>query len=329
MVQREVAERFAAAPRHGCLRCRLGEDRLLGIGADRRVRARVGVRTPPERRVGHRRDRPSRAPGDRPDTAVHVGPHSVQPAAQDVAPLAVGGRDPSAVRRRWYRADRPPGGARRHRVVRSGRGGRRVNVVLTARAKLTWSLRVVGVRNDGYHLIDAEMLTLDLADSLTVSAAAATRLTVSGPFGGGLSTDASNLVVRGARCRRAGGSGSSRQADSPWRRSRRRFGRRRGDPAVGWGGRSRRRRRARRRRAVLSRRRTGSGDGHRRGRRAPRPRRAHRDLGRAPAARQHAGRLSRPGTNSAARRRSVPTTWSRRRSPSSRDSLCGATGSPS
>ena len=71
-----------------------------------------------------------------------------------------------------------------------------MNVVLTARAKLTWSLRVVGVRSDGYHLIDAEMLTLDLADSLTVSAAAATRLTVSGPFGGGLSTDASNLVVR-------------------------------------------------------------------------------------------------------------------------------------
>ena len=47
--------------------------------------------------------------------------------------------------------------------------------MLTARAKLTWSLRVVGVRSDGYHLIDAEMLTLDLADSLTVSAAAATR----------------------------------------------------------------------------------------------------------------------------------------------------------
>ena len=35
-----------------------------------------------------------------------------------------------------------------------------------ARAKLTLSLRVTGVREDGYHLIDAEMVTLDLADTL-------------------------------------------------------------------------------------------------------------------------------------------------------------------
>lgn len=34
-------------------------------------------------------------------------------------------------------------------------------------AKLTLSLRVTGVRDDGYHLIHAEMTTLDLADTLT------------------------------------------------------------------------------------------------------------------------------------------------------------------
>jgi 4-diphosphocytidyl-2-C-methyl-D-erythritol kinase len=38
-----------------------------------------------------------------------------------------------------------------------------------AHAKLTRSLRVVGVRDDGYHLIDAEMVTLDLHDTLTFS----------------------------------------------------------------------------------------------------------------------------------------------------------------
>ena len=38
---------------------------------------------------------------------------------------------------------------------------------LLAYAKLTRSLRVVGVRSDGMHLIDAEMVTLDLADTLT------------------------------------------------------------------------------------------------------------------------------------------------------------------
>ena len=40
--------------------------------------------------------------------------------------------------------------------------------VLVAPAKLTLSLRMVGLRDDGYHLIDAEMVALDLADELVV-----------------------------------------------------------------------------------------------------------------------------------------------------------------
>ena len=39
--------------------------------------------------------------------------------------------------------------------------------VVKAYAKLTLSLRVTGLRDDGYHLLDAEMVTLDLADELT------------------------------------------------------------------------------------------------------------------------------------------------------------------
>lgn len=42
-------------------------------------------------------------------------------------------------------------------------------VVVLAPAKLTTRLRVTGVRDDGYHLIDAEMTTLDLADTLFIS----------------------------------------------------------------------------------------------------------------------------------------------------------------
>jgi 4-diphosphocytidyl-2-C-methyl-D-erythritol kinase len=38
---------------------------------------------------------------------------------------------------------------------------------MDAHAKLTLSLRVTGVRADGYHLLDSEMVTLSLADSLT------------------------------------------------------------------------------------------------------------------------------------------------------------------
>jgi 4-diphosphocytidyl-2-C-methyl-D-erythritol kinase len=41
-----------------------------------------------------------------------------------------------------------------------------VSILLWAPAKLTLSLRITGVRDDGLHLIDAEMVTLDLADRL-------------------------------------------------------------------------------------------------------------------------------------------------------------------
>jgi 4-diphosphocytidyl-2-C-methyl-D-erythritol kinase len=40
---------------------------------------------------------------------------------------------------------------------------------LKAHAKLTLSLKVLGVRADGFHLIEAEMVTLDLADELSFS----------------------------------------------------------------------------------------------------------------------------------------------------------------
>jgi 4-diphosphocytidyl-2-C-methyl-D-erythritol kinase len=49
--------------------------------------------------------------------------------------------------------------------VSSGEAGR---VELVAPAKLTLSLRVTGVRPDGYHLLRSEMVTLDLADTLVV-----------------------------------------------------------------------------------------------------------------------------------------------------------------
>lgn len=46
-------------------------------------------------------------------------------------------------------------------------------VTVLAPAKLTRSLRVVGVRDDGFHLIDAEMVTLDLVDELDIDDAPA------------------------------------------------------------------------------------------------------------------------------------------------------------
>lgn len=63
--------------------------------------------------------------------------------------------------------------------------------VVTAPAKLTVSLRITGVRDDGYHLLDAEMVTVDLADTLTFSDGEGLEI-----VGADVPADASNLVVR-------------------------------------------------------------------------------------------------------------------------------------
>lgn len=75
-------------------------------------------------------------------------------------------------------------------------------VTLRAPAKLTLSLRVTGIRDDGYHLIDAEMVTLDLADIVSFSAVPPgvdSTLTLSGPTAEGISGGPENLVMRALR----------------------------------------------------------------------------------------------------------------------------------
>ena len=69
---------------------------------------------------------------------------------------------------------------------------------LRAPAKLTMTLRVTGVRGDGYHLIDAEMVTLDLADTVDVDESG-DGLTVGGPYATGVPTDGTNLVAGALR----------------------------------------------------------------------------------------------------------------------------------
>jgi 4-diphosphocytidyl-2-C-methyl-D-erythritol kinase len=68
-------------------------------------------------------------------------------------------------------------------------------VQLRACAKLTRSLRVSGVRNDGYHLIDSEMVSLELHDLVTVTEGSS-GIMVSGAFAQGVPTDATNLVAK-------------------------------------------------------------------------------------------------------------------------------------
>jgi 4-diphosphocytidyl-2-C-methyl-D-erythritol kinase len=64
-----------------------------------------------------------------------------------------------------------------------------------APAKLTLTLRITGTRDDGYHLLDADMVSLDLADALTIDPTG-DGITVGGPYADGVPTDDGNLIAR-------------------------------------------------------------------------------------------------------------------------------------
>lgn len=79
-------------------------------------------------------------------------------------------------------------------------------VRLLAPAKLTQRLRITGIRDDGYHFIDAEMVTLDLCDevivhpssqqSVEIVPALAANGTASATTDWDIPADRSNLVIR-------------------------------------------------------------------------------------------------------------------------------------
>lgn len=78
------------------------------------------------------------------------------------------------------------------------RDAARAVIVERARAKLNLSLRVVGKRADGYHLLDSLVAFADIGDEIAVASAAGFALTLDGPFGRALEGH-DNLVARAAR----------------------------------------------------------------------------------------------------------------------------------
>lgn len=74
---------------------------------------------------------------------------------------------------------------------------RPTEIEISAPAKLTLSLRVTGVRGDGYHLLDSEMVSVDLADTLEVGEGDGTTVVdevVGGVGIGGVPSGQENLV---------------------------------------------------------------------------------------------------------------------------------------
>lgn len=92
----------------------------------------------------------------------------------------------------------PPSDRAAHRSSRRGSDRHPIPTTIRAHAKLTRTLRITGVRPDGYHLIDAEMVSIDLHDVLTIDPAGH-GLSAIGPFAEGVPTDDSNLVARALR----------------------------------------------------------------------------------------------------------------------------------
>jgi len=68
-----------------------------------------------------------------------------------------------------------------------------------APAKVNLWLHVTGRRADGYHLLDSLAVFPDVGDELAVRASDALTLDIVGPFGGALSAEADNLILRAAR----------------------------------------------------------------------------------------------------------------------------------
>jgi 4-diphosphocytidyl-2-C-methyl-D-erythritol kinase len=77
-------------------------------------------------------------------------------------------------------------------------------IEVQAPAKLTWFLEVTGRRENGWHTLRSEMVTLDVADRLEIDPGG-DYLRLEGPYSG-LPVDESNLVARALRLveRRAG-----------------------------------------------------------------------------------------------------------------------------
>ncbi len=68
-------------------------------------------------------------------------------------------------------------------------------VEVIAPAKLTLTLRITGVRDDGYHLLDAEMVSLSLFDVLSIDPTGS-GLAAIGPYAVGVPLDERNIVAK-------------------------------------------------------------------------------------------------------------------------------------
>ena len=77
-------------------------------------------------------------------------------------------------------------------------------VKVFAPAKVNLTLHVTGKRDDGLHLLDSLVMFADVGDTIRVSPAAKTTLSVSGPMARGVPVDDHNVMIRAAALAKVG-----------------------------------------------------------------------------------------------------------------------------
>ena len=70
---------------------------------------------------------------------------------------------------------------------------------MLAAAKINLDLRIIGRRDDGFHLLDSIVVFADIGDQLTAVHSDGLSLQIGGQFSAGLPTNDDNLILRSAR----------------------------------------------------------------------------------------------------------------------------------
>ena len=75
-------------------------------------------------------------------------------------------------------------------------------MIVSAYAKINWTLDITGTRTDGYHLMDTVMQQVSLCDTLSVESSEEISLTIDSPWP--LLADEGNLIVKALRVMQCG-----------------------------------------------------------------------------------------------------------------------------
>ena len=72
--------------------------------------------------------------------------------------------------------------------------GKDITVEVKGRAKINLALHVIGVKPDGYHVLDSIVIFADISDSLLIKKSKENRLTFTGEFSKSLNVKKNSIL---------------------------------------------------------------------------------------------------------------------------------------